>query len=216
MENLNTNMNIEDDSINTFDEYENLGLKGFKVKYKGQKIQYNLIGEHNLYNLLSALTAAEFFKISIKKAKKVIEKFKPLEDRGNILKYKNLTIFFDAYNANPSSVKAVLYFVHHLEFTNRIAVLGDMMELGKKAMKHHTEILYYSDNFDFNKIYLYGKYYKRVYRERITDKQNFKPCKHLQTIAKELKQWAARPEKTIALIKGSRKMEMERLLKLLK
>ncbi len=211
---LNPEVDLEE--INTFDKYKNLGLKGFNLIYQGEKIRYNLAGRHNLYNLLAALTAVAPFGLAIKKIKKVIEKFKPLEDRGNVLKYKKLTVFFDAYNANPSSVKAMLYFINKLEFANKIAVLGDMMELGKKAMKYHSEVLHYSQNLDFNKIILYGKYYSRVYKERLAEKQKFKPLNDFQIIGKELKKWAKGHDETICFIKGSRKMEMEKLLKILK
>lgn len=211
---LNTELNVED--IHTFDAIQDCGLKGYNVIYKKEKIKYSLVGEHNLYNLLSALTVVNSFNISLKNIKKIVEKFKPLKDRGSIIKYKNLTIFFDAYNANPTSIKSLLYFIHHLKFQNQIAVLGDMMELGKKAMKHHTDILNYASNFNFKKIFLFGKYYSRVYRERLNDKSLFKPMKELQMIGKELKVLAKGDEETIVLIKGSRKMEMEKLLKYIK
>ena len=90
------------------------------------------------------------------------------------------------------------------------------MELGKKAMKHHTDILNYASNFNFKKIFLFGKYYSKVYRERLNDKSLFKPMKELQMIGKELKVLAKGNEETIVLIKGSRKMEMEKLLKYIK
>ncbi|MBU1076885.1 MAG: UDP-N-acetylmuramoyl-tripeptide--D-alanyl-D-alanine ligase [Spirochaetes bacterium] len=210
------NSDLKEHNVFTFDSVEDNGLKGYTISFRGEKIKFNLTGEHNLYNLLSALCVVDAFGININKAKKVIEKFKPLDDRGNFSKYKNLTIFFDAYNANPTSVKALLYFINNLNYTNRIAVLGDMAELGKKAMKHHTEVLNYISNMDFEKVFLYGKYFSRVYRERLTDKKLFKPYKDLETIGKELKSLGKRSEETIVIIKGSRKMEMEKLLKFIR
>jgi len=210
---LRNELDIRD--INKFDQIENQGLKGFNIIYKGEPIKYNLIGEHNLYNLMAALTVVEPFKLNIKKVKRVIEKFKTLEDRGNVLKYKKLSVFFDAYNANPSSMKVLLSFISGLNYNNKIAVLGDMMELGKKAMKHHTEVLHFAQELEFQKIYLYGKYYSRVYRERLNDRMIFQPLKDFSAIAKELKKWGKMPQETICFIKGSRKMEMEKLLKLL-
>ncbi|MDD5066579.1 MAG: UDP-N-acetylmuramoyl-tripeptide--D-alanyl-D-alanine ligase, partial [bacterium] len=146
------NSDLDMDKVNRFDSYMNLGLDGFEVVYKGEKMKFGLIGEHNLYNLLAALTVCDSFKLDKKKIRKVIEKFKPLEDRGNIMKCREGFVYFDAYNANPTSVKAMLYFIHNLKFGNKIAVLGDMMELGKKAMKHHTEVLNYANELDFSRI----------------------------------------------------------------
>ena len=174
------------------------------------------MGEHNLSNLLGALTIVKFLGVEPKKIKKVIEKFDPLEDRGIFRKYKNATIYFDAYNANPTSVKAVLYFISNLEFKNKIAVLGDMMELGKKAMKHHTDVLNYAANLDFTKIFIYGKIYKRVYRERNVDKSNIMAFTEMDKLGAEIQSNIKNIENTIVLIKGSRKMELENLLKIMK
>jgi len=179
-------------------------------------MKYKLPGHYNLYNLLAALTVSEFFNLDMKKVKKVVENLKPVEDRGTVKKYKNLTIYFDAYNANPSSVKTLLDFINSLDFERKVAVLGDMMELGKKAMKHHTEVLHYAENFNFDSIFLFGNFYNRVYKERITHKKFFKPFRKLDDIAKVLKQISHEPKNTLVCIKGSRKMEMEKLLKLLK
>ena len=56
----------------------------------------------------------------------------------NLIKTKDFSIYFDAYNANPTSVKAMVYFLNLFNIEHKIPVLGDMMELGKKDMKHHT------------------------------------------------------------------------------
>ncbi len=208
---LNSTLNL--DRINKFDSYTGLGLQGFNVNYRGVSIKYNLLGDHNLYNLLGSLTISEFFGVDFKKIKPVVEKFKSLEDRGHLLPYKNGNIFFDAYNANPTSVKAMLYFSHQLSQTNKIAILGDMMELGKKAMKHHTEVLNYASELNFKHIYIYGNIYQRVYRERGVEKDRISVVKNFEHLAKEINKLNLND--TIILIKGSRKMEMENLVKLL-
>ncbi len=208
---LNTNINLE--NVNHFDEYKDLGLNGFDIIYKGERFKYHLVGEHNLYNLLAALTVVNEFDIPIKKAKKVIENFKPVVNRGNIIRRKNYIIYFDAYNANPSSTKAMLYFIHNLDIPKKIAILGDMMELGKKAMKYHTEVLQYAENLNINRILTFGDIYKAVYRERNVDKDKIEAFTDLNKIAERAKELIKEygPE-LIILIKGSRKMEMERFL----
>lgn len=216
MKGFSLNSELNSDDILSLDNFQPMGLNGFQISFQEEKMKFNLTGDYNLYNLLAALTAVSFFDLPFKKVKKEIEKFKVLEDRGNIIKNKNMTIFFDAYNANPTSVKSLLYFVNSLKNKDHIAVLGDMMELGKKAMKHHTEVLAFVADLDYKKVYLYGKYYHRVYKERIPNKALFKPVKDYQVLAKELKELKKNDKETIILIKGSRKMEMENLVKYLK
>jgi len=211
---LNTEITLE--NVNHFDDYKNLGINGFEVVYRNEKFKFNLVGEHNLYNLLAALTVVDQFGISIKKAKKVIENFKPVPDRGNILKRRNYIIYFDAYNANPSSTKAMLYFIHNLDIPHKIAILGDMMELGKKAMKYHTEVLQYAGNLELETILTFGEIYDAVRRERDVKKEKIESFTDLNRLAKRTKELIKEygPD-LIILIKGSRKMEMERLLKLI-
>ncbi len=212
---LNTEVNLE--NVNHFDEYTFLADNGWDVVYKGVKFHYKLLGEHNLYNLLSALTGASFFTDDIKKFKKVIENFKPIENRGNLIKTKDFSIYFDAYNANPTSVKAMVYFLNLFNIEHKIPVLGDMMELGKKDMKHHTEVInYVTENFEFDKVLTYGNTYKRVYKERMVDKKKIEPFLDMEKLAARMKEYIKEFKGNIIfLIKGSRKMEMEKLLKLL-
>ncbi len=103
-----------------------------------------------------------------------------------------------------------------LRLIRKVAILGDMMDLGTKTIKYHIDILHYLDNCSFNKIFLYGKYYRKAFKRCIINKQKFEFFKDYQTISKELKKWITKSEETIAFIKGSRKMEMEKLLELLK
>lgn len=211
---LNTSIKLE--NVSHFDDFKNLGINGFEVIYRNEKFQFNLVGEHNLYNLLAALTVADQFGVSIRKAKKVIENFKPVSDRGNILKRRNYIIYFDAYNANPSSTKAVLYFLHNLDIPHKIAILGDMMELGKKAMKYHTEVLQYAGNLELERIITFGEIYNAVYMERDVKKEKIESFTDLSKLVRRAKELIKEhgPD-LIILIKGSRKMEMERLLKMI-
>lgn len=208
---LNTSLGSA--GINTFDSFVRRGLEGCDATYRGEKFRFPLPGDHNLYNLLGALTVAEFFNVEKRKARKVAEKFAPLEDRGSLIRYRRGYLYFDAYNANPTSVKSMLYFIHNLEVPRKIAVLGDMMELGKKAMKHHTDVLHYAAELGFERIYIYGSIYARVYRERGVERDRITPFKSLEGLARQIRKTEL--EGAVILIKGSRKMELENLVKAL-
>ncbi|MBN1897913.1 MAG: UDP-N-acetylmuramoyl-tripeptide--D-alanyl-D-alanine ligase [Spirochaetes bacterium] len=209
---LSTQINLK--NINHFDEYKNDQLEGFVVRYRNVEMKYRLVGEHNLYNLLAALTVVDQLGVSPKKAKKVVEKFKSMPDRGNCLKRKNYTLYFDAYNANPTSTKAMLYFINNLKVPHRVAILGDMMELGKKAMKYHTEVLQYIENLNLDRVITFGNIYKAVRRERYVNKQLISSYTSIEKVVADIKDLIKQygPDLVI-LIKGSRKMEMEKFLK---
>ncbi len=209
---LNPNIDIE--NVNHFDGYKFLAEKGWDVVYKGVAIKYSLLGEHNLYNLLSALTVVSFFTDKVEKFKKVIENFKAIENRGNLIKTEDFMIYFDAYNANPTSVKAMVYFLSLFNVEYKVPILGDMMELGKKAMKHHTEVVNYTtENFDFLKVMTFGATYKKVYKERLVEKKKIAPFTDMDKLIKQMKEYIKEHKgRIIFLIKGSRKMEMEKIL----
>jgi UDP-N-acetylmuramoyl-tripeptide--D-alanyl-D-alanine ligase len=209
---LNTAIPLEE--VVHFDSYKDLGIEGFEISYKGLNFRFKLVGEHNLYNLLAALSVAEEFGISIKDCKEVIENFKPVEYRGEVIKRKDYIIYFDAYNANPSSSRALLYFLSNLNYRFKLAILGDMMELGKKAMKYHTEVLQYADNLNIDLILTYGNIYRRVRKERNVNKDKIESYTELEKIGKRVNELAEKYKgEMIIVVKGSRKMEMERLLK---
>ncbi|MFC1637578.1 UDP-N-acetylmuramoyl-tripeptide--D-alanyl-D-alanine ligase [Candidatus Margulisiibacteriota bacterium] len=106
-------------------------LKGIKLP---------IAGEHNIYNAMAALAAARTLGIKKASIKKGLEAFRPSSQRMDVINFKDGTkIINDTYNANPQSMAAALKVLACLE-GRKIAVLGDMFELGTSARSAHDRI----------------------------------------------------------------------------
>jgi UDP-N-acetylmuramoyl-tripeptide--D-alanyl-D-alanine ligase len=109
--------------------------------YLGVDIRVPLLGRHHLLNCLSAIAVAEVFDVAHNKIKAALESFKPEGFRMATEVINGVTIINDAYNANPTSMAAALETMSELAVTGkRIAVLGDMLELGDDAPRYHAEL----------------------------------------------------------------------------
>ena len=107
-------------------------------------------GEHFVYNALCALTVGRVLELSKKEIENGIKKFKLTKKRMEISKIKdNVTIINDSYNASFDSMKAALKYLKDIEGDRKIAVLGDMLELGSYAEDLHRKV---GEEFNKNNI----------------------------------------------------------------
>ncbi len=109
------------------------------VEGKDYTIHVPAPGTHNVYNALAAVAAGHELGIPTDELAKGILKYSPSKMRLNIIKENNLTVINDTYNSSPQSVKAALDVMEELEADRRIAVLGDMLELGEWSVQSHLE-----------------------------------------------------------------------------
>ena len=107
-------------------------------------------GEHFVYNALCALTVGRILELSKKEIENGIKKFELTKKRMEISKIKdNVTIINDSYNASFDSMKAALKYLKDIEGERKIAVLGDMLELGSYAEDLHRKV---GEEFNKNNI----------------------------------------------------------------
>ena len=97
-------------------------------------------GRHNVYNALAALLAAHCLGVSMERAAKALAAFSNTGDRQNIFRKNGCTVIADCYNAGPESMAASLSILAKRKGGKRIAVLGDMLELGDHAPEAHRKI----------------------------------------------------------------------------
>lgn len=171
-------------------------------------IQSNLVGAYNFTNIAAAITIANYFKIEISNIKTAIEKYIPKNNRSQLTHKGTNKIIMDAYNANPSSMKAAIdNFIHmKTEEKQKTVVLGDMFELGTYAHKEHQSLVDFLTSSTIKKVFLCGSHFMscKINSDKIIA---FPDTKHL--ISHLQKQPLAN---NFMLIKGSRGMKLEKIL----
>lgn len=176
------------------------------LQFKNHKIQSNLIGKYNYTNIAAAITIGEYFTVSEENIKAAIESYIPTNNRSQIIETASNKIILDAYNANPTSMKAALESFYLSKESKKTVILGDMFELGTESLKEHQAINNLASKLNFENVLLIGENFG------LTDSKNhqFKTFHQLKDylLANSLK------GQTI-LIKGSRGMKLERVLELL-
>ena len=133
------------------------GIEGATFSYEGQEVSFGLAGTYNFKNLLAVITLARVIGLSHDEIARGIKEAKPYSGRSEIIRGE-WTIIQDCYNANPSSMAAALDFFGALAAKGKkIAVLGDMLELGERAGEHHKTIVELALNLNIDILVLVGK-----------------------------------------------------------
>lgn len=112
-----------------------------KIGFKGLEINSHLIGIYNANNINAAITIGTYFNVAAQDIKKAIENYIPSNNRSQLTEKKGNQIILDAYNANPSSMAAAIENFIQLDGEHKIAVLGDMFELGKESLDEHKKVI---------------------------------------------------------------------------
>lgn len=179
------------------------------LEFDGTTIQSNLVGAYNFVNLSAAIAIGAYFGVPKEKIKDGIESYIPSNNRSQLIIKNTNTILMDAYNANPTSMRAALENFKQAEGKNKILFLGDMFELGVDAAAEHQNIVDFLSENPFGKVFLVGENFFKSMVEVDYIKQ-FKTFEELKNeILKEL------PIHATVLIKASRGMALERILEIL-
>ena len=199
LDNQNADVLIDSITANPFVE----------VVTNNTKITSNLIGLYNSNNINAAISIGIKFGVSLEAIKNAIEGFVPQNNRSQMLTINSNEIILDAYNANPSSMSVALENFFQLENDNKIAILGDMFELGDESLLEHKSIVELVTTNNSVTTYFIGKDF---YANKIVNKNCsfFISYEDFSEYFKENK-----INHTLILIKGSRGMALERTLQLL-
>lgn len=110
------------------------------VSTQGDEIKTHLSGQYNFDNIAAALSVAKYFDVHEDDANAAIAAYVPDNNRSQIINKEGITIYLDAYNANPSSMAAAIKSFAELEAPNKIVILGDMLELGDSSESEHAAL----------------------------------------------------------------------------
>jgi UDP-N-acetylmuramoyl-tripeptide--D-alanyl-D-alanine ligase len=186
------------------------GANPFVVSdFKDHLVSSQLIGSYNFNNISAAITIGHYFEVDSNSIKSAIESYTPSNNRSQIIQKGSNKIILDAYNANPSSMRAALESFEKLKDNFKIAVLGDMFELGADAPKEHQYIADLASTMPFNHLILIGENFNKT--KIVSPKVSvFKSFQDFKTNF-DLSQL----DDVTLLIKGSRGMALERVLDIL-
>jgi len=166
-------------------------------------IKTKLVGSYNLPNILAAFCVGKYFNIDDDKIKSAIENYEPSNSRSQLIERNSNTIILDAYNANPGSMKAAIENFANMKGDKKILMLGAMMELGDDSEKEHADIVSLIDQHQWHAVVLVGNNFKEIKNNYINLENSL--------LAKDWLQNESVKDAQI-LIKGSRSMQMEKVL----
>ena len=173
--------------------------KGTEIK----TISTHLVGDYNLPNVLVSVAIGEYFKVAHDRIKKAIEGYIPANSRSQLLIKGTNSFILDAYNANPTSMKAAIENFVRQPGINKYVCIGGMMELGVDSVAEHQNIVDLLEKYIWKEVILTGGDFSKV-------KHHYKYFDN----AVQTKEWLQKesPQNAFLLIKGSRSMKMETLL----
>ena len=168
-------------------------------------VNTQLVGSYNFPNIMTAIVIGQYFKVPDQKIKEALENYISTNNRSQIIQKGNNTIVLDAYNANPSSMQKAIENLLSMQGQKKLAILGDMFELGNSSISEHQSIVNYCKSSGLEKAVFVGPDFQ----------QTVLPDSYLSfKDIVDAKDWFVNQEiaNTTILIKGSRGMKMETLI----
>ena len=169
------------------------------------QIRSHLVGDYNMENILAAVSIGSYFGINTEKIIQATEGYIPELFRSQLKKTKSNNIILDAYNANPTSMEAALKNFYRHPDRNKVLILGEMKELGDSSSEEHAKLTRLVRDMGFKDVFLIGEAFYGI------DKPKRWNC--LRNVEEMVSLLKSQPVKnTTILLKGSRAVQLEKLL----
>lgn len=180
-----------------------------KVKFSnGYSAQTNLIGAYNLENVMAAACVGSHFGVDMPTIVSALENYKPSNNRSQFISTSSNKLIVDAYNANPTSMKAALdNFISLKSDSEKALILGDMLELGKDSEAEHGKIVEMIAASGIKKVMLVGQNFASVAKNGMS---TFKNADELIPVLTDNKLNGC-----LILIKGSNSMKLTKVVEYL-
>lgn len=167
-----------------------------------KNIKTHLVGEYNLPNVLVAVAVGKYFNMPDEKIKTALENYIPSNSRSQLIEKDSNKIILDAYNANPTSMKAAVENIAKMS-GDKVLMLGGMMEMGEDSLKEHQALVDLINKYQWKDVVLVGGDFSKVNNPYTTFSDSAAAGKWLRE-----KQF----NNVTILVKGSRSMQMEKVL----
>ena len=125
-------------------------------------VQTHLIGAYNLDNMLAAITIGYVNNIPFEKINHALENYVPTNNRSQLTETAHNHLIVDAYNANPTSMKAAIDNFRLMEVSPKMAILGMMGELGDVSQEEHQKIIALLEEVHFDEVWLVGSEFQKA------------------------------------------------------
>ena len=172
-------------------------------------ISTHLIGDYNADNVMAALAVGTYFEVPFRRMVSAIEAYTPSNSRSQLVKTERNTLIIDAYNANPSSMKAALNNFAGTDFSNKVLMLGDMLELGEDSAAEHLAVLQQAVA-TADKVFLVGSEFTAAAQALQGARAEVRPFPDIETLKEYVTEHPL--EGCTILIKGSNGKHMPRVV----
>ena len=204
---------FNDNNTHKIESYE-FSNKGSKFALDGKEYEMSLLGKHNISNTAIAIELAKKIGLTDEEIQKGLKEIKISNMRFQEIKVGEDIYINDAYNASPMSMKAAIDTLNEIYNDKyKIAILGDMLELGENEVDYHIDVLNYLLDKKIKLIYLYGERMKKAYdifMKTKSEEYRFWYYPNKEAIVESLKN--IRMEKVI-LLKASRGTALEDIIR---
>jgi UDP-N-acetylmuramoyl-tripeptide--D-alanyl-D-alanine ligase len=190
-------------------------MVSFELNIKDEIKYFELAasGAHNANNAAMALTCAALLGMYLNGLEEVLRNYEATDKRLNIFNAQGIKIIDDTYNASPDSMKAALDVLASYKSKRKVAILGDMFELGINSQDFHQEILDYTEKLGIDLTLCIGEYFTKCCQDKSHIEENQKKLIWFND-KEELKVFLTNEilEDDVVLVKGSRGMTMEKIV----
>ena len=171
-------------------------------------------GEKNVLNFTAAFAIASELGLTTSQIQKAVMKIKSYNKRLEIKNHKSFTLINDTYNANPDSMKSSLDILNRIESRKRkIAVLGDMFELGNESKSKHIDLASFINKTKVDEVYSIGKMMKLMNQKLNGKTKVHQHFNDRESLKKYLQKFDTK--NSVVLVKGSRGMKMEEFVSII-
>ena len=168
------------------------------------EVNTKLIGTYNAENVLAAVTIGAFFGVENDKIKTGLEKYTPQNNRSQLTITNRNKLVIDAYNANPTSMRAALMNFGQMEVEHKVLIFGDMFELGGNSQEEHQNVIQLIEKYKFDKVILVGIRFMNTNHHFISYQTTEALLSDIELL-NEIKN-------SYVLIKGSRGVKLEQVI----